>query len=480
MSKLHELSLLDLGGSLKSRELNTEEVVNYFQERISKYNSDLNAFIDTPIQLPGDLDVKKSTLSGIPFATKDNIVSQGHPARAASKVLEGFTSPYTATVLQKLLSAHAIVLGRTNCDEFAMGTSTENSAYGPTKNPWDTSRIPGGSSGGSAAAVAAGLIPYALGSDTGGSIRQPAAMCGVVGVKPTYGRVSRYGLIALASSFDTIGPLARSVEDAAIILENIAGFDEMDSTTVKKDVPKYSDFVHKGISGMRIGVPKEYFIKGMQSEVEDAVREAIKKFELLGAEIVEVSLPSNKYGIAAYYVILPVEVSANLSRYDGIRYQSSVRSGKALDSIYKDTRGQGLGPEPKRRVMLGTYASSSGYYDAYYKQALNAQNFIKNEFKAVFEKVDCLITPTAPTTAFKIGEKSSDPLQLYLEDVFTVGANISGVPAISLPCGQDSKGLPIGLQVIAPWFKEELMFQVAGAYENSTEWSKLKPKIWHE
>lgn len=473
--ELHDLTVAELHGSLTAGEVKVEEVISHFTKRIESLDPKLHAYLDKDVVQPAKIDVNSSVLAGIPFSVKDNLVVTGKPARASSKILEGFVSPYTATALDRLIKADGIILGRTNCDEFAMGSSTENSAYGPTFNPWDLSRVPGGSSGGSAAAVAAGLVPYSLGSDTGGSIRQPAAFCGIVGLKPTYGRVSRFGLIALASSLDVVGPFTKTVLDSALVLEQLAGFDIYDSTTVKAEVPKYSNFVGQGVQGLRIGVPREYFIKGMQPGVEDRVRDAIKQLENLGAEIVEVSLPSSQYALPAYYVILPVEVSANLSRYDGIKYALRAEGFKNLTDLYESTRGQGFGAEVKRRLMLGTFASSSGYYDAYYKQALNAQAKIRQEFKEIFEKVDCLVTPTTPSTAFKVGEKADDPIAMYLSDVFSVTANIAGLPAISVPCGFD-ENLPVGMQLIAPWFKEETLFQVGGAYESSTNWSKIKPE----
>ena len=477
--QLHELKISELHKSLINKEVSYEALLKHFLSRRDQLDKKLHAFLDKEVVEPGSIDINSSVLAGIPFAVKDNITLEGQPAGAASKILEGYKAPYTATALKNLFNQDAILVGRTNCDEFAMGSSTENSAYGPSFNPWDLERVPGGSSGGSAAAVAAGLVPYALGSDTGGSIRQPASFCGVVGLKPTYGRVSRYGLLALASSLDVIGPLTRSVEDAAYVLESIAGYDVMDATTVRTDVPKYSDYLNKGVNGLRIGIPKEYFGEGITEGTKKAVNDGIKKLESLGAKISEVSLPSSPYALAAYYIILPVEVSANTSRYDGIRYAFRAPEARGLAEIYSNTRGLGFGAEVKRRIMLGTYASSSGYYDAYYKQALVAQNYIKSDFARVFKTVDCLVTPTTPTTAFKLGEKAADPLQMYLADIFTVGVNIAGIPAISIPAGLDN-GLPVGMQIIAPWFREDLLFQAAGAYEAADDWHNLKPSIWEQ
>jgi aspartyl-tRNA(Asn)/glutamyl-tRNA(Gln) amidotransferase subunit A len=423
---------------------------------------------------------KIGLLEGIPVAVKDNMAIDGVRTTAGSKILENYIATYDASVIKKLKDEGMIIIGRTNMDEFAMGSSTESSYFGPTKNPWDTSRVPGGSSGGSAVAAAADECIYALGSDTGGSIRQPASLCGVVGLKPTYGRVSRYGLLAMASSLDQIGPITKTVEDAAIVLEAISGKDKMDSTTVERldEEPGWAvKDLKKSIKGLRIGVPKEYFGSGMDPEVEQSVREAIKKLEELGAKITEVSLPHAKYGLAVYYILMPSEVSANLARFDGIRYGYSDQGGKNLLEVYLNSRHNGFGEEVRRRIMLGTYTLSSGYYDAYYLQAQKVRTLVKRDFDEVFKKVDCLVTPTSPLPAFKLGEKFGDPLTMYLADIFTVSINVAGVPAISIPCGLTKSNLPIGLQIIGQHFDEETILRAAYNYEQATEWHKKKPKI---
>ncbi|MHB8645589.1 MAG: Asp-tRNA(Asn)/Glu-tRNA(Gln) amidotransferase subunit GatA [Thermomicrobiales bacterium] len=410
-------------------------------------------------------------LTGIPVALKDVLVTTDAPTTAGSKILAGYRSPYDATVVEKLRAQGAVFLGKTNTDEFAMGSSTENSAYGATHNPWgDLDRVPGGSSGGSAAAVAAREAMGALGSDTGGSIRQPAGFCGVVGMKPTYGRVSRYGLIAFASSLDQIGPFARTVEDAAIILAAIAGHDPLDSTSLDVPVPAYRAMLTGDIRGVRLGVPAEYFVEGMQPEVEAAVRAAIVEFARLGAEIVPISLPYTKYALATYYIIAPAECSANLARFDGVKYGYAHQAGDLRDS-YELTRGEGFGPEVKRRIMLGTYALSSGYYDAYYIKAQKTRTLIKRDFDEAFTHVDAIVAATSPTVAFKLGEKVQDPLAMYLNDILTIPANMAGIPGISLTCGF-ADGLPIALQVLGPALGEEICLRVAHAYEQATPWKE--------
>ena len=417
-------------------------------------------------------------LRGIPLAIKDVLCTEGTPTTCGSRILENFVPPYDATAVARLKAAGAILLGKTNTDEFTMGSSTENSAFFTTHNPWDLSRVPGGSSGGSAAAIAADECLGALGTDTGGSVRQPAALCGVVGLKPSYGRVSRYGLVAFASSLDQIGVLAKDVTDAALLLGVIAGHDPRDSTSMDVPVPDYNNGLGKGtdLGGVRVGVPKEYFIEGMQPEVEAAVRAAVGQLADLGAEIVEVSLPHTDYALPVYYLIAPAEASANLARYDGVRYGLRV-DGSGLIETYKATRGQGFGPEVKRRIMLGTYALSAGYYDAYYLKAQKARTLIKADFDAAFGQVDVIVAPTSPTTAFRIGEKVDDPLQMYLSDVFTLSMNLAGICGLSLPCGFDEAGLPIGLQVMGPAFGEEAVLRVAYAYEQATEWHKWRPPL---
>ncbi len=475
---LTTLTIAEARASLDRRELSSAELTDAHLARIAAVDDRVHAFLHTM----GDVARAQAAeadrriaagavapLTGIPVALKDVLVTTDAPTTAGSKILAGYRSPYDATVVAKMRAQSAVFLGKTNTDEFAMGSSTENSAYGPTHNPWgDLDRVPGGSSGGSAAAVAAREAMGALGSDTGGSIRQPAGFCGVVGMKPTYGRVSRFGLIAFASSLDQIGPFARTVEDAAIILEAIAGHDPLDSTSLDVPVPSYRTALTGDVRGVRLGVPAEYFVEGMQPEVEAAVREAIAEFERLGAEIVPISLPYTKYALATYYIIAPAECSANLSRFDGVKYGYSHQAGDLRDS-YELTRGEGFGPEVKRRIMLGTYALSSGYYDAYYIKAQKTRTLIKRDFDEAFTRVDAIVAATSPTVAFKLGEKMQDPLAMYLNDVLTIPANMAGIPGISLTCGF-ADGLPIALQVLGPALGEEICLRVAHAYERATPW----------
>ena len=411
-------------------------------------------------------------LAGIPIGIKDNLCTQGIPTTCASKILQNFVPPYESTVTQKLAAAGAVMVGKTNLDEFAMGGSTENSAFARTHNPWDLSRVPGGSSGGSAAAVAASECTVSLGSDTGGSIRQPASFCGIVGMKPTYGLVSRYGLVAFASSLDQIGPFSRSVEDSAILLGAIAGHDPKDSTSLKVEIPDYTQFLQPDLKGKKIGVIRETFGEGLDPQVEQSVRAAIDQLKSLGAEILEISCPRFRYGIAAYYIIAPSEASANLARYDGVKYGKRVAAAENLMEMYTRTRAEGFGDEVKRRIMIGTYVLSAGYYDAYYLKAQKVRTLIKRDFEAAFQQVDVLVCPTAPSTAFKAGDKSADPLSMYLIDLMTIPANLAGLPGLSLPCGFDSDGLPIGLQLIGNVLREDQVFQVAYAYEQATAWHK--------
>jgi aspartyl-tRNA(Asn)/glutamyl-tRNA(Gln) amidotransferase subunit A len=416
-------------------------------------------------------------LGGVPIAIKDVINVQGDPCTCSSKILQGYIAPYDATVITKLREAGAVLSGRTNMDEFAMGSSTENSSWGVTRNPWDLDRIPGGSSGGSAAAVGGHEAFAALGTDTGGSIRQPAALCSCVGMKPTYGRVSRYGLVAFASSLDQIGTFTKTTEESAMLLEILAGHDPRDNTSVDRPVPKYTQALHAGVKGMRLGVPKEYFIKGIDPEIEKAVRAAIDVYKSQGAEIVEVSLPHTKYAVAVYYIIATAECSANLARFDGVRYGKRAQNPKDILDLYGRTRAEGFGPEVKRRIILGTYVLSSGYYDAYYNRAQKVRHLIGEDFRLAFEQCDALLTPTSPTAAFKIGERTQDPLQMYLADIFTIAVNLAGTCGISIPCGFTSEKLPIGLQIIGPRWGEETMFRVAHAYEQATAWHKEKPPL---
>ena len=415
-------------------------------------------------------------LTGIPMLLKDNMCTRGVATTCASRMLQSYVPTYDATVTQRLYDEGAVLVGKGNLDEFAMGSSTENSAFFPTRNPWDTSRVPGGSSGGPAAAVAAGECMYALGSDTGGSIRQPAALCGIVGLKPTYGLVSRRGLVAFASSLDQIGPLTRDVTDAAVVLNAVAGHDPLDSTSIAGELPDYTEALGTDVKGLRLGVPKEYFVDGMQPEVEDAVRTAIDVLEGLGAEVEEISLPSSPHAMAVYYIIAPSEAMANLARYDGVKYGYSAGDADGMWDALDKTRQEGFGPEVKRRIMLGTYALSAGYYDAYYLKAQKVRTLIRREFDDAFQRFDAVVTPTTPTVAFKLGEKMDDPVQMYLNDIFTQPANIAGIPAISIPAGT-ADGLPIGLQIMAGPMAEPTLLQLAFAYEQATEWHKLTPEI---
>ncbi len=418
-----------------------------------------------------------SSLTGIPVLVKDNMCTRGILTTCSSKILENFVPPYNATVVEKLNERGAVIIGKSNMDEFAMGSSTEHSALFPTHNPWDLARVPGGSSGGSAAAIAAGETIYALGSDTGGSIRQPAGFCSVTGLKPTYGRVSRYGLVAFASSLDQIGPLTRDVTDCALVLNAIAGYDTRDSTSAPQPTPDYTQCLTADLKGLRIGIPREYFVEGMQNEVETAIRTAIDKLRELGASVEwEVSLPSTPYALAAYYIIAPSEASANLSRYNGVKYGFSYPDARNMWDSMEKTRQYGFGAEVKRRIMLGTYALSAGYYDAWYLKAQRVRTLIRQEFDQAFEKYDALVTPTSPTVPFKIGEKVDDPLQMYLSDVCTLPINIAGVPAISIPAGF-ADGLPIGMQIIGKPFAEETILRTAYAYQEATEWHKKRAEI---
>jgi aspartyl-tRNA(Asn)/glutamyl-tRNA(Gln) amidotransferase subunit A len=417
-----------------------------------------------------------SSLTGIPVVIKDVMCTKGVRTTCSSRMLENFIPPYNATVVEKLNNCGAVMIGKANMDEFAMGSSTENSAFFPTHNPWDLTRVPGGSSGGSAASVAADETIYSLGSDTGGSIRQPAALCSVTGLKPTYGRVSRYGLVAFASSLDQIGPLTKDVTDCALVMNAISGYDERDSTSVPEPVPDFTACLTGDIKGMKLGVPEEYFVEGIQPGVDSVIRAAISKFKELGALVEEVSLPHTGYALAVYYIIAPSEASANLARYDGVKYGLSHEEATGMWENMEKTRQYGFGPEVKRRIMLGTYALSAGYYDAYYLKAQKVRTLIRQEFDSVFEKVDALITPTSPTVPFKIGEKTDDPLQMYLSDVCTLPINIAGIPALSIPAGF-SEGLPVGMQIIGKPFAEETIMKIGHAYQQVTDWHKHKPRL---
>ncbi len=479
-------TIKEISNGLRKKEFSCEEITDFYLRRIKEKDKNFHAFLlvtdESALSQAKAVDekIKKGielkTLAGIPAAIKDNIITKGIKTTAGSRILENYIPPYDATVIQKLKKENYLLLGKTNCDEFAMGSSTEHSAFGPTKNPWDESRVPGGSSGGSASAVAANECVYALGTDTGGSVRQPAAFCGVVGLKPTYGRVSRYGLIAMASSLDQAGVFGKTVEDAALILSAIAGEDELDATTVKTPVPDYPALLKKDVKGLKVGVPKEFFSQGLDPMVEDSVKEAIKQLEKLGAKVTEVSLPYSEYVLAVYYILMPSEVSANLARYDGILYGFSDQAAKSLMEVYFKSRGGGFGPEVRRRIMLGTYALSAGYYDAYYKKAQQVRTLVKKDFEKVFSKVDCLVGPTTPTVAFKLAEKFADPITMYLADIYTVAANIAGLPAVSIPCGL-AEGLPIGLQIMGKPFEEEKILQLAWHYEQSSGWLAKLAKL---
>ena len=470
-----DLSLKELSAKLHNKEISSVEVTKAYFEKITEVDGEIGAYIrlteDVALKQAQEADKvladgKGTALTGIPYGIKDNICTKGSVTSCASKMLANFTPPYDAFVAKKLNSENAVMLGKTNMDEFAMGSTTENSAFGITKNPCDLSRVPGGSSGGSAAAVAAKEAVFALGSDTGGSIRQPSAFCGVVGLKPTYGTVSRNGLVAFASSLDQIGPVTRNVEDSAIVLNAVAGHDSYDTTSLKRDYADFTVGLQNGVKGMTAALPKEYFGEGINPEVKQAVLDAAKMFEQMGVEIQEVSIPTMEYALPAYYVISSSEASSNLARFDGVRYGYRAENYADIDELYKNTRSEGFGKEVKRRIMLGSFALSSGYYDAYYKKALQVRTLIVNDFNRIFENNDFIISPVAPTVAYKIGEKTSNPVEMYLGDIYTVPVNIAGLPAISLPCGKDNSGLPIGLQLIGKSFSENTLLKAAWAFEN--------------
>ena len=481
-----QLTIHEAHDLLKTKQVSSVELTKASLERINKLEPEVGAIVTVTEELAlkqarrADERLAAgngSPLNGIPALIKDVICTKGVKTTCSSKMLENFIPPYDASVMEKLNDCGVVVMGKTNMDEFAMGSSTENSAFFTTHNPWDLNRVPGGSSGGSAASVAAGEAIYSLGSDTGGSIRQPASFCSVTGLKPTYGRVSRYGLIAFASSLDQIGPLTQDVTDAALVLNAIAGYDTRDSTSVQLPVPDYTKCLTGDIKGLRLGIPKEYFVEGIQPEVAAAIKAAIAKLEELGASIEwDVSLPHTPYALAAYYIIAPSEASANLARYDGVKYGFSYKDTNNMWEALEKTRQYGFGAEVKRRIMLGTYALSAGYYDAWYVKAQKVRTLIRREFDTAFEKYDALITPTSPTVPFKIGEKIDDPLQMYLSDVCTIPINIAGLPAISIPAGF-ADGLPIGLQLIAKPFAEETILKIAHAYQQATEWHKRRPQI---
>lgn len=478
-------SIGNLRTSIVRGETTARAIVSSAVDSAEKLNDTLNAFLQIDrqgaLQRAADIDASsdKATmpLAGIPIAIKDNICVRGMQTSCGSRILGPYQPQYNATVTERLLAAGAVIIGKTNCDEFAMGSSNENSAFGPVKNPWDTSRVPGGSSGGSAAAVAAGIVPVALGSDTGGSVRQPAALCGVVGLKPTYGRVSRFGLVAFGSSLDQVGVLARQASDVAIVLQIIAGRDPHDATTANVAVSDYSAALNEDVKGMRLGVSRALLGEGLDLEVREAIENAIKAYSDLGAEIVDIDLPHANYAIAVYYIIATAEASSNLARYDGVRYGFRAEEAPALRDMYRKTRDEGFGPEVKRRIMLGTYVLSAGYYDAYYLKAQKVRTLLQQDFANAFQKCDAILTPTAPTPAFRFGEKVDDPLAMYLNDIYTVTANLAGVPGISIPCGLSSEGLPIGLQLLGPHWSEENLLRLAHGYETAHPFNH-RPRVY--
>ncbi len=477
----------ELLGRLERGEATSVEITTACLDRIAQQDQQVGAFLtvdrDGALLQAADVDRRRQAkqpvgaLAGIPIAIKDVLCTKGLKTTCASRMLENFIPPYDAHVIGRLRAADAVLIGKTNMDEFAMGSTTETSAFKITHNPWDLERTPGGSSGGSAAAVAAGMTPLSLGTDTGGSIRQPAGFCSIVGMKPTYGRVSRFGMVAYGSSLDQIGPFANDVRGAALLAEVIAGHDDRDSTCVNVPVPQYSRTVDQPLSGLRIGIAKEHFVKGLNSEVEKTTRDALDVYKSLGAEIKEVSLPHTSYGVAVYYLIAPSEASSNLARYDGVHYGYRAEKFNNMIDMYATSRGEGFGSEVKRRIMLGTYALSAGYYDAYYLKALKVRRLIRQDYDQAFEQIDVLASPVSPNPAYKIAEHSADPLAMYLEDIYTIGANLAGLPGISLPAGFTQTGLPIGLQLLAPPFEEERLLRAARMYENATEWHKKKAPL---
>lgn len=480
--ELYELTVHELIEKLEKKEITSEDIVQSYSKRIEEKEKDIQAFVtkttDSALEKAKNIDRTKSKLAGIPIGIKDNLCTKGVKTTCSSKMLENFVAPYNATVVEKLEDSGIISLGKLNMDEFAMGASTEYSSFKTTKNPWDLTTVPGGSSGGSAAAVASQMVPWALGSDTGGSIRQPAALCGVVGLKPTYGLVSRYGLVAFASSLDQIGPITKDVEDSAILLNLIAGFDEKDSTSTNLPKKDYTKSLVKDVSKLKIGVPKEFLGEGINSEVKESVEKAIDEYKKLGATVEECTLDMANEALATYYIIACAEASSNLGRFDGIRYGYRTKNFTNLKELYKNSRSEGFGAEVKRRIILGTYVLSSGYYDAYYKKAQKVRTIIKQEFEKLFKAYDLLITPTSPTVAYKIGTRSTNPLEMYLADLCTVSVNIAGLPGISIPCGVDKQGMPIGLQLIGKPFGEETLIQAAYTYEQETKFrDNYKPEF---
>src|SRR5210317_2049178 len=483
---IYDLTLAELRSGLDKRELSAVEITKAYLERIAATNPGINTFIticnETALAEAEAADRliaagRVSPLTGLPIAAKDIFNTAGLRTTCGSHILENYISPYDATAISRIKKQNAVIIGKLNMDEFAMGSSNENSAFGPVRNPWDTNCVPGGSSGGSAASVAARQTAAALGTDTGGSIRQPASHCSVVGLKPTYGRVSRYGVVAYASSLDQVGPVTRDVRDCALLLQAIAGYDSSDSTSVDTPVPDYQSVLDGDLGGVRIGLPKEYFIDGLDADVRRSVEQAVATYRDLGAEIIDVSLPHTTYAVACYYLIATAEASSNLARYDGVRFGLRAECAEDLIDMYMQSRAAGFGAEVKRRIMLGTYALSSGYYDAYYLKAQRVRTLVRQDFLEAFDKVDTLLTPVAPTPAFAIGEKVNDPLQMYLSDIYTIPVNLAGTCAMSLPCGFSAAGLPIGMQLIGKPFDEATLLRTAYAYEQATEWNKRKPEL---
>jgi aspartyl-tRNA(Asn)/glutamyl-tRNA(Gln) amidotransferase subunit A len=487
---LHELSIGQAHELLANRQISAEELTRAYLARIERLDPQIKSFVTVAehlaLEQARDADQhfqageELTPLTGIPYSAKDSISTCGVNTTCSSKILENYKPFYDSTAIKKLKSTHSVLLGKCNMDEFGMGSSTENSGFFTTRNPWNFDYVPGGSSGGSAAAVAAGLAPFSLGEDTGGSVRMPAGFCGITGLKTTYGRVSRYGLIPLVSSFDTIGPMARSAYDVALVLETIAGHDPKDSTSRVEPVGKYLETLRKteNLRGLRVGIPKEYFVEGLDTEVDAALRAAIKQIESLGADVIEVSLPHTQYAIPVYYLILFAEASSNLAKYDGVRFGLSERNGEGLLDVYLKTREAGFGAETKRRIMLGTFALSAGYYDAYYLKAQKVRTLIRQDFQKAFETCDALITPVAPTTAFRIGEKITNPLDMYLSDAHVVAVNLAGIPALTVPCGS-SNGLPIGMQIMGPHLSEETLLRIGHMYQSQTDWHKKHPPCWN-
>jgi aspartyl-tRNA(Asn)/glutamyl-tRNA(Gln) amidotransferase subunit A len=482
---MHELNVTDMVAGLRAGTFSSEELTRHHLARIAALDPQLNAFItvasEQALAAARSADERlangeQAPLLGVPIAHKDIFCTNGLRTSCGSRMLDNFVAPYDATVVERCKAAGAVVLGKTNMDEFAMGSSNETSFYGPVKNPWNTETVPGGSSGGSAAAVAARICAAATGTDTGGSIRQPAALCGITGLKPTYGRVSRYGMIAFASSLDQAGPMTRSAADAALMLQVMAGFDQRDSTSAEQEVPDYSADLEASIEGLRIGIPAEYFDAGLEPEVRQAIETAIDEYRKLGAEVIEVSLPNSRLSVPVYYVVAPAECSSNLSRFDGVRFGHRCEEPKDLEDLYKRSRGEGFGDEVKRRIMIGTYALSAGYYDAYYLKAQQLRRLISDDFRQAFEKVDVLMGPTAPTPAFGFGEKVDDPVTMYLSDIYTIAANLAGLPGISIPAGKVN-GLPVGLQIIGNYFAEAQLLNVAHRFQQVTDWHTQAPQL---